>query len=109
MFPDGRRVVSAGGRTLKVWDVATGECLATLEGHSDFVRCGVHFTFVMIWPRRRSMASPSPRTGGASFLVMVARMGQEWSRCGGCRSPERRGGGVEVAVRARGGPLKEVS
>jgi len=24
--------------TLKVWDVATGECVATLEGHSSYVR-----------------------------------------------------------------------
>ena len=40
VFPDGRRVVSASGdRTLKVWDMATGECVATLEGHSDMVRC----------------------------------------------------------------------
>ena len=40
MFPDGRRVVSASNdNTLKVWDVATGECLATLEGHSNIVRC----------------------------------------------------------------------
>ena len=41
MFPDGLRVVSAGGwdNTLKVWDVATGECLATLEGHSRSVWC----------------------------------------------------------------------
>ena len=29
-------------RELKVWDVATGECVATLEGHSGSVRCGVH-------------------------------------------------------------------
>ena len=35
MFPDGRRVVSGSyDKTLKVWDVATGECVATLEGHS---------------------------------------------------------------------------
>ena len=34
MFPDGRRVVSASNdKTLKVWDVETGECVATLEGH----------------------------------------------------------------------------
>ena len=39
MFPDGRRVVSASGdETLKVWDVATGKCVATLEGHSSYVR-----------------------------------------------------------------------
>ena len=55
MFPDGRRVVSASGdNTLKVWDVATGKCVATLQGHSEGVRCGVHCTFVMMWLRRRS-------------------------------------------------------
>ena len=46
MFPDGRRVVSgSGSNTLKVWDVATGECVATLRGHSESVRCGVRCTF----------------------------------------------------------------
>ena len=65
------RVVSASkDETLKVWDVATGECVATLKGHSKLVRCGVHCTFVMIWLRRRSDALPCFRTGGASFLVM---------------------------------------
>ena len=40
VFPDGRRVVSASwDKTLKVWDVATGKCVATLEGHSYCVRC----------------------------------------------------------------------
>ena len=44
MFPDGRRVVSASwDKTLKVWDVATGKCVATLrmhsnDGHSESVR-----------------------------------------------------------------------
>ena len=39
MFPDGRRVVSGSDdKTLKVWDVETGECVATLEGHSRAVR-----------------------------------------------------------------------
>ena len=46
--------------TLKVWDVATGECVATLEGHSSDVRCGVHCTFVMIWLRRRSGVAVFP-------------------------------------------------
>jgi hypothetical protein len=111
VFPDGRRVVSAShDGTLKVWDVATGKCVATLEGHSHWVRCGVRCTFVMMWLRRRSRALPCFRTGGASCLVMgIGRGNQEWSRCGGCRSPERRGDGVGVVVRTRGGPLKEVS
>ena len=68
-FPDGRRVVSGSNdKTLKVWDVATGECVATLEGHSNCVRCGVRCTFVMICLRRRLAALPCFRTGGASCL-----------------------------------------
>ena len=40
VFPDGRRVVSGSeDKTLKVWDIETGKCLATLEGHSKLVRC----------------------------------------------------------------------
>ena len=81
MFPDGRRVVSGScdnDKTLKVWDVATGKCVATLEGHSYGVRCGVHCTFVMMWLRRRSMALPCFRMGGASCLGRTTRH----SRCG---------------------------
>ena len=52
--------------------------LRTLEGHSNWVRCGVHCTFVMIWLRRRSSALPSPRTGGASCLGRTTGR----SRCG---------------------------
>ena len=47
MFPDGRRVVSCDGEyyggkpgVVKVWNVETGECVATLKGHSESVRCG---------------------------------------------------------------------
>ena len=78
MLPDGRVVSGSDDKTLKVWGVATGECVATLKGHSDFVRCGVHCTFVMIWLRRRSRALPSLRTGGASSLARRTRR----SRCG---------------------------
>ena len=44
--------------------------LRTLKGHSDWVRCGVHCTFVMIWLRRRSGALRCFRTGGGSFLLV---------------------------------------
>ena len=84
MFPDGRRVVSgADDATLKVWDVATGMCMATLKGHKHVVRCGVHCTFVTMCLRRRSVVLPFFRTGGESFLVMGFGGGiQECSRCG---------------------------
>jgi len=52
--PDGRRVVSGSrDKTLKVWDVATGKCLATLKGHSNSV-CSV-----AISPDGRRVASGS--------------------------------------------------
>ena len=37
--PDGRRVASGSDdKTAKLWNVNTGECVRTLEGHSDWVR-----------------------------------------------------------------------
>jgi len=57
----------------------------TLKGHSHYARCGVHCTLVMMCLRRRSMALPCFRTGGASFLVMgptTTLPSQECSRCG---------------------------
>ena len=42
VFPDGRRVVSGSSdNTVKVWDAATGGCVATLTGHSEMVWRGV--------------------------------------------------------------------
>ena len=60
MFPDGRRIISCDGsydnRTpgvLKVWDVATGKCVATLEGHSLRVKS------VAVFPDGRRVVSAS--------------------------------------------------
>ena len=60
-----------------MWDVATGKCVATLEGHSNTVRCGVRCTFVMMCLCRRSRALPCFRTGAASFLAMGTIRRQE--------------------------------
>jgi WD40 repeat protein len=38
--PDGQHIVGTGGdrgRTIRVWNVATGKLESTLEGHSNFV------------------------------------------------------------------------
>jgi WD40 repeat protein len=54
--PDGRRAVSAAGygeETLRVWDLGTGECLRTLEGH------GKKVTSVSVTPDGRCAVSGS--------------------------------------------------
>ena len=36
--PDGTKVASGSGdRTVRVWDIMSGECLQTPEGHSEYV------------------------------------------------------------------------
>src|SRR5690606_7532908 len=44
IFPNNKRVASASkDKTLKIWDVETGECLQTLQSHTDFVIAVVVF------------------------------------------------------------------
>ncbi len=35
VLPDGRVVSGSDDRTVRVWDVSSGECVQTLEGHTD--------------------------------------------------------------------------
>src|SRR5262249_38443346 len=73
--PDGRRLASASkDRTVRVWEVATGACVAELSGHTDEV-----FT-AAFHPdgQRLAAAGPDP----AIFLWDLAT-GQEVARLGG--------------------------
>jgi len=38
---DGRLASCAGDESVRVWDVSTGECMQTLEGHEAAVYCVV--------------------------------------------------------------------
>ncbi len=50
--PDGGTLASGGtDETIRLWDVATGEILATLSGHTDWA-CGVAYS-----PNGRTLAS----------------------------------------------------
>jgi WD40 repeat protein len=35
--PDGQKIVSASGRVVQIWSVATGDCEQTMKGHSSAV------------------------------------------------------------------------
>ena len=41
---NGNTIASASGDgTIKIWDIITGKCLKTLEGHSGFVRTSTRY------------------------------------------------------------------
>ncbi len=58
VIPDGSRVISASSdKTLKVWDMETGEELQSLQGHTDLVRG------VVVMPNgRRAISASSDKT-----------------------------------------------
>ena len=36
-LPDGKAISASRDKTLKVWDLKTGQCVMTLQGHTDSV------------------------------------------------------------------------
>jgi WD40 repeat protein len=38
-FDKNKIMSGSNDRTIKLWDVNTGQCLHTLKGHTDWVRC----------------------------------------------------------------------
>uniref|UniRef100_A0A7S4EB03 Anaphase-promoting complex subunit 4 WD40 domain-containing protein n=1 Tax=Pelagomonas calceolata TaxID=35677 RepID=A0A7S4EB03_9STRA len=64
-------MIGSGDNTLKVWDIATGKCLATLRGHSNYVKG------VAVFPDGRRVVSASwdktLKVEGHSDWVQVGR------------------------------------
>ena len=53
--PDGKELASGShDRTVRLWDVETGACVRTLEGHADYMVRSVCFS-----PEGRMVASSS--------------------------------------------------
>ncbi len=91
--PDGRRAVSASeDRTLKVWDLETGQELRTLEGH------GARVIGVAVTPDGRRVVSAS---WDNTLKVWDLETGQELAHAGGPRGLGQWRGGD--AGRAAGG------
>ena len=64
--PDGRMVASSlsGDRTMRLWDVETGACVRTLEGHGEIVNS------VCFSPDGKQLASGSYDTTVRLWLVV---------------------------------------
>ena len=55
-LPDGRALSASGDGTLRLWDVASGECLRALEGHSGSV------TYIAALPEGRVLSASDYNT-----------------------------------------------
>jgi len=77
--PDGRRAVSGShDKTLRVWDLQTGQCLRILKGHTHQVRS------VAITPDGRRAVSGGGRTDKKTLRVWDLETGQCLRETGQC-------------------------
>ena len=95
MTPDGRRALSASGdKTLRIWDLESGESLRTLEGHTDPVNA-----VAVTSDGRRALSASEDKTlriwdleSGESLRTLEGHTG--WVTARGCdlrRAPRRLG------------------
>ncbi|MFM6367676.1 MAG: WD40 repeat domain-containing protein [Dolichospermum sp.] len=66
--PDGKKIVSSGwDRTVKVWDIETGECLTTFVGESRFGQVIISFDGKKIFAKEFNLN----RDGALHFLELI--------------------------------------
>jgi WD40 repeat protein len=127
VHPDGNRAVSASDdKTLKVWDIETGKCLRTLDGHKNAVHA------VAFYPDGRRVVSGSwdrtlkvwdPDTGvcvrtlvghNTNFVEVIAVDANGWRAVSGTPYNqimiwELRSGECLGTLQGHGGPLKALA
>ena len=82
--PDGTKVASGSNdNTVKLWDVTSGECLQTLEGHSNWLTssmydicdiksiCHIAYLVCIFFFYFRELKKTSTRIGSCLFVLFV--------------------------------------
>jgi WD40 repeat protein len=79
--PDGRRVLTTGARTARVWDASDGHPLFALEGHTQSINFGVFSRdgrLVLTGSDDETAIVWDAATGGRFFSLLGHRSGVQW-------------------------------